>query len=524
MTMRAAAYLRVSSPNQRERGTIESQNRDVPAYIKAMGWRLVRKYEDDGKSASSAAGKLEARHGLLAMLTDAEAGLFDVLVAWDVDRLTRAEDQIERAYIVGRLQRAGVKIASPSMGLQDLDTFAGDMIVSNKAAYAAEWLRQHRARTLAGKITAAKRGYKPGGPTPYGFVFRDRTWTHHPRLAPIVRELFERVAAGQSTIALAAEMERRKVPRPRGGQWTSDRIVHMIHRDTYVGRYTASVKHGLVLEVPPIVDRDLAIVARAMLSSRAKYTGHVTKHPTLLGGIAVCALCRQPIGIGDYTERGAGIVHGIGYRCRSQRRMPKEERCGLPIHHAPRIDPDVWEHFVAYVTSPSVADILLAREAVQPTADPSAAKAELDRVEASQRFLAGQVEAGMLPFEAARDSLARLAQKHEAARVALADAVAAARGIRLASDVDARAELLEILAAEGAVAPIEEQREAVRLLAARVWIRPDAVGIDLNCSVGQADGSSRSIECRPAPRNLVIPVAVPAANLRRSAALRRRVA
>lgn len=57
--MRAALYARVSSAGQRDRHTIESQLRDLPAFATARGWTVVGVYTDDGKSA--AAGKLAAR-------------------------------------------------------------------------------------------------------------------------------------------------------------------------------------------------------------------------------------------------------------------------------------------------------------------------------------------------------------------------------------------------------------------------------------------------------------------------------
>lgn len=73
--MRAVCYSRVSSASQAERGTIESQFRDLPAFVARMGWQLVRPistYVDDGRTARS--GHLAARTGFAALLRDAAAG------------------------------------------------------------------------------------------------------------------------------------------------------------------------------------------------------------------------------------------------------------------------------------------------------------------------------------------------------------------------------------------------------------------------------------------------------------------
>ena len=112
--MRSATYLRVSSDKQARAGTIDSQRREVPARCEREGWPIVREYVDDG--ASAATGNLANRPGLLALLRDAEARAFDVVVVYDLDRLTRA-DLLERSLILGTLARAGVLDRHPSTRL-----------------------------------------------------------------------------------------------------------------------------------------------------------------------------------------------------------------------------------------------------------------------------------------------------------------------------------------------------------------------------------------------------------------------
>jgi DNA invertase Pin-like site-specific DNA recombinase len=86
--MRAVGYARVSSITQRDRDTIASQLRVLPAFIERQGWTLARpidSYVDDGRTAK--AGHLEARTGLTALLRDAAAGVFDVVVVCRSDWL-----------------------------------------------------------------------------------------------------------------------------------------------------------------------------------------------------------------------------------------------------------------------------------------------------------------------------------------------------------------------------------------------------------------------------------------------------
>lgn len=161
--MRAVCYARVSSAEQRDRDTIASQLRVLPEFIAARGWTLaapVTQYVDDGRTAK--AGHLAARTGFSALLRDAAAGLFDVVVVIAIDRITRSEDLAERGAIFGALQRAGVKLAASTSGqVLDLSTSSGDLFTSLHAYFAAEWSRLHKERIRQGRITGVARGHKP---------------------------------------------------------------------------------------------------------------------------------------------------------------------------------------------------------------------------------------------------------------------------------------------------------------------------------------------------------------------------
>src|SRR4051812_11410505 len=118
---RAVIYARVSSEKQREKHTIASQLAVLPKFVAERGWQLVRDasaYIDDGISAKT--GQADKRPALVRLMADAAAGIFDVVVVIDLDRLTRTQDMAERGAILGAFQHAGVAIAIASTG-QELD-------------------------------------------------------------------------------------------------------------------------------------------------------------------------------------------------------------------------------------------------------------------------------------------------------------------------------------------------------------------------------------------------------------------
>src|SRR5688500_3929753 len=86
-TQRAALYYRVSSEEQVEGYSLDAQQRAARAYCESHGWSVAHEYRDEGRSART--DDLRKRPAFAAMLADADAGLFDVVVVHKLDRFAR---------------------------------------------------------------------------------------------------------------------------------------------------------------------------------------------------------------------------------------------------------------------------------------------------------------------------------------------------------------------------------------------------------------------------------------------------
>lgn len=106
---RVALYARYSSDNQRE-ASIEDQFRICRDHAKRADWQVVATYKDAAISGSS----MLLRQGLQAMLQDAQAGHFDVVLAEALDRISR--DQADIATLYKHLKFAGVPIVTLAEG------------------------------------------------------------------------------------------------------------------------------------------------------------------------------------------------------------------------------------------------------------------------------------------------------------------------------------------------------------------------------------------------------------------------
>ena len=80
---RAVLYLRVSKQDQ----SVENQRSELERVAKARGWRIVGTFKDEG--ISGAFGR-EVRAQYDAMLKQGVQAKYDVVMAWDVSRLSRS--------------------------------------------------------------------------------------------------------------------------------------------------------------------------------------------------------------------------------------------------------------------------------------------------------------------------------------------------------------------------------------------------------------------------------------------------
>ena len=113
---RVALYLRVSSDEQRERQTIQTQREFLSEYARVMELEVVDTYPDDGVLGTI---PLEERSEGRRLLEDAKAGKFDTVLVYKLDRLGRTLLVIVEAH--DKLAEVGVALRSPPRSYRHLD-------------------------------------------------------------------------------------------------------------------------------------------------------------------------------------------------------------------------------------------------------------------------------------------------------------------------------------------------------------------------------------------------------------------
>ena len=150
--MRIGIYARVSTRDQYN----ETQLQQVRQWVQAReGWHVVKEYAD------TATGARFSRKGLDAMLRDAKACRFDMLVVYKLDRLGRSVSHL--LALLEELRGYGVGFAATSQGI-DTSTAGGRMLLGFLAVIAEFERELIRERTAAGLERARASGIKLGRP------------------------------------------------------------------------------------------------------------------------------------------------------------------------------------------------------------------------------------------------------------------------------------------------------------------------------------------------------------------------
>ena len=233
-----ALYARYSSDNQRD-ASIEDQLRICRERAEREGWRILDSYCDRSISGASL-----IRPGIQALMADAQAHRFDIVLAESLDRISR--DQEDIAGIYKRFSFAGVRMVTLSEG--DIS----ELHIGLKGTMGALYLKDLADKTrrgLRGRVEAGK----SGGGNSYGYsVVRKRGPDGElvrgdreidTAEAQIVRRIFTDYAAGKSPRAIAHELNAEDIAGPRGTGWGPSTLHGNVKRgngvlnnELYIGR------------------------------------------------------------------------------------------------------------------------------------------------------------------------------------------------------------------------------------------------------------------------------------------------
>lgn len=296
---RAAVYLRVSLDATGEGLAVDRQRELCLSIVATRGWELVDEYVDNSISATDAK---KARPGYNRLTADLDAGRFDALVCYDLDRLTRQPRQLEDW--IDAADRGALALVTAN-GEADLTTDSGRLFARIKLAVARseverKSVRQRDAAKQRSELGRPPLGVRLTGYTPQGDLVPDE--------AEVVRQMFDRFAVGEPLRAIARTLTEAGVTTRRGRPWHPSTIRTILTNPRYAGR---AVYQGQETGKPggwvPIVDDAQFDAVQALLRDHGRRTQQTTERKHLGSGLYLCAECEQPV----------SAWSGNRYRCRA---------------------------------------------------------------------------------------------------------------------------------------------------------------------------------------------------------------
>lgn len=286
---KVAVYLRISLDQTGEERAVERQRDDALQLIKDHekdGWVLYDVYRDNSISASR---REKRRPDYDRMVQDYEAGRFQIIVTYDLDRLTRQPSQLESW--IEASETKGLRIVTLN-GEADLGTDGGRMYARIKMAVAKGEVERMGARRKRANEQTVASGRPAPGRRPYGWE-KDGVTLREDE-AQVVRSIYAAVLAGDSLRALVRDLNAREVPSPQSTPWTAFKLRQVIDRER---NYGALIRYGVVQPVSVverIVTQEEHEQAQAIIAGRAQPGRKPEKH--LLSGLAHCAVCGRTLG------------------------------------------------------------------------------------------------------------------------------------------------------------------------------------------------------------------------------------
>lgn len=281
--VRCALYLRISLDLTGEELAIQRQRADCLRIAEQREWAVVAEFVDNSISATD---KTKVRPGYDALVAGYQAGEFDAIVVWDLDRLTRQPRQLEDW--IDAAEERGLLLVTAN-GDADLSTDGGRLFARMKAAVARSEVERKSARQRSAAVQRAQQGKPPLGVRLTGYTAKGEVVEHE---AVIVKQVFERFAAGDSLRSLSAWLTEEGIRTRHGRPWNPSSVRTMLTNPRYAGR---AVYMGRPLEKTgtwtALVDEDTFDLVQAKLADPRRRTQHGTDRKHLGAGLFECGTC-----------------------------------------------------------------------------------------------------------------------------------------------------------------------------------------------------------------------------------------
>lgn len=368
---KVAIYIRVSTARQDQEGySIPLQKERLIAFCKAKGWVVAGIFVDPGHSGSS----LE-RPGMERLIDGVEAGKFDVVLVYKLDRLSRS--QKDTLYLIEDVFMANSVDFVSMQESFDTTTIYGIAMVGILSVFAQMERSTIVERTMMGRAGRAEKGlFHGGGTDPIGYDYIDGELVVNEKEAEQVRMVYDLYASGHSVTEITRRMDGY---RTKHGDWSHTSTVgNVLDNPLYAGTVhfdgaTGEGKHDAI--IAPGVDR--IVKNRRERLRRAEATGDSN---FLLTGMMYCGSC----GARYFPNRrpNGKVVYSCHSRAKKNKKMIKDPNCKAPHIPVEELDAMVEAEVLRLAGDLSLVDEIKKRAATKGSSHTESRSEEVQRLDA----------------------------------------------------------------------------------------------------------------------------------------------
>ncbi len=336
---RCVLYTRISKDDLQQGKGVQRQLEDARALAAHRGWEIVAEFSDNDISAFSGA----VRPDYLRMMALAETGGFECIVAYMTSRLWR--NRAERATAINRLGQLRISVTAVRGPELDLSTAAGRVIADLLGSFdslesetmSERIVRATRQRAEEGRPHAAVLfGWRREYETDKSGRITGSQDLENSEEAAIVRQIVDRLLAGDPLRSLVRDLNASGTPAPRGGTWKPTIVRQLALRPANAG---LRVYKGQVLGAgswPAIIERDKHDRVVALLQAPERRSLRPGKRRHLLSyGLGECGVCGGPLSARTEGRRRSGgrqwVYRCDGGGCVSRQQEPVDELVGSVV-------------------------------------------------------------------------------------------------------------------------------------------------------------------------------------------------
>ena len=337
---RVAAYCRVSTDNDDQANSFESQQRYFKQYIEHHpDWELYEIFADEGISGTNT----KKRKQFNRMIACAKSGDFDLIITKEISRFAR--NTLDSIYYTRDLKKHGVAVIFMNDGINTMDGDA-ELRLAIMSSIAQEESRKTSERVKWGQKRRMEQGVVFGR-SMLGYDVKNGKMTINEEGAKIVRLIFHKfVNEGKGTHVIARELREEGISPMRVKEWQNTVILRIIRNEKYCGdlvqkktytpdflshekKYNRGQEEFVIIKDhhEPIISRELFEKANRILDAKSLSQEGKAKHSNRypFSGKIKCGRC------------GASYV--ARYKTRKDGSQYKAWRCFEGAKHgSPHID------------------------------------------------------------------------------------------------------------------------------------------------------------------------------------------